>query len=183
MRIDVSAIEDTKGASVEVDVLETVGRMNVAGREIAPAGPVEVRARATNTGRGRVLVQGQAKADLEVACDRCLKPCVIHTTFSFEQEYRKSHEERRLGQESAEGDRVDDRVYSGDHVDITPEVKESLALSLPIKVVCSEDCRGLCPNCGKNLNEGPCGCPGEIGDIRFAALSNLLRPGDSKSKS
>lgn len=178
-----SAIKDTKGASVEVDFLETVGRMNVAGREITPAGPVEVRVRATNTGREKVLVQGQAKADLVVACDRCLKPCVIHSTFGFEQEYRKSHEERRLGQEPSEGDRADDRVYSGDYVDVTPEVKEGLALSLPIKVVCSKDCQGLCPNCGKNLNDGPCDCPGEIGDTRFAPLSNLLGPGDGRSES
>lgn len=59
-------------------------------------------------------------------------------------------------------------------VDLTPELREAIILALPGYPVCRDDCRGLCPRCGANLNEGPCGC-GPEGDDRWHALEGLDR--------
>ena len=73
-----------------------------------------------------------------------------------------------LGHEQDEG-----ITYSGDVIDISREVDSHLALSLPIKLVCSSECRGLCSMCGKNLNDGECACEKEVGDIRLAPIAQL----------
>ena len=56
-------------------------------------------------------------------------------------------------------------------LDVSDEAREALALSVPFRALCREDCKGLCPRCGKNLNEGPCGCKLEPPNV-FASLKN-----------
>jgi uncharacterized protein len=66
-------------------------------------------------------------------------------------------------------------VYEGDEIDLTPLVHEQTILALPTRPLCAEECRGLCPRCGANLNAGPCGCPTGMAESRLAALETLLR--------
>jgi uncharacterized protein len=69
-------------------------------------------------------------------------------------------------------------VPAGDErYDIFPRVREALILELPIKVLCREDCKGMCPTCGADLNDGECGCPREGGDPRWNALRKLTGRG------
>ncbi|MDD2499121.1 MAG: DUF177 domain-containing protein, partial [Desulfitobacteriaceae bacterium] len=64
--------------------------------------------------------------------------------------------------------------YEGDKIDILPQVLQTILLELPMKVLCREDCKGLCPVCGTNLNIKECRCERESIDPRLAALKNLL---------
>jgi uncharacterized protein len=64
-------------------------------------------------------------------------------------------------------------LYDGDQIDLSPLVREQFLLSLPTRPLCQEDCRGLCPKCGINLNRGQCGCSFETGHPGLAALRNL----------
>jgi len=64
-------------------------------------------------------------------------------------------------------------TYDGDQIDLSPLVREQLLLSLPTRPLCREDCRGLCPKCGINLNNGQCSCSEEAVDPRLAPLRNL----------
>ncbi|MDI7246350.1 MAG: DUF177 domain-containing protein [Bacillota bacterium] len=174
MRIDISTIKDTRSASVEVELCESVGHLGAAGRELIPSGPVEVRARATNTGHGAMLVQGKARASLKATCDRCLAPFDLGVESEFEQQYKNGRDDGRPRQTAGGDDSgQDEREYHGDFIDIGPEVRESLSLAIPMKLVCSDECRGLCPSCGRNLNEGLCDCPAAPGDIRLAALLDI----------
>src|SRR5215831_17945422 len=66
-------------------------------------------------------------------------------------------------------------VYEGDEIDLTPLVHEQTILALPTRPLCAEECRGLCPRCGANLNAGPCGCPVSVTGGRLAVLETLLR--------
>lgn len=174
MWIDISTIKDTKGASIEVELSEPVGGLGAAGREIEVRAPVEVRARVTNTGHGALLVQGTARARLRVTCDRCLAPFELEVVCDFEQQCVRGREDGHPTRPSGDEGRTDDVCeYRGDLVDIGPGVRESLSLAIPIKLVCNDECKGLCPSCGKNLNEGPCDCTGRPYDVRFAALADL----------
>jgi uncharacterized protein len=64
-------------------------------------------------------------------------------------------------------------LYDGDQIDLSPLIREQFLLSLPTRPLCREDCRGLCPKCGINLNEGECSCREDAADPRLAALRNL----------
>ena len=58
-------------------------------------------------------------------------------------------------------------------IDVLQDAVDALLLAVPVKILCKEDCKGLCPNCGKNLNDGPCSCGPEPGDSRWDALKNI----------
>jgi len=64
-------------------------------------------------------------------------------------------------------------LYDGDQIDLSPLVREQFLLSLPTRPLCREDCRGLCPKCGVNLNNIQCGCSFDVGHPGLAALRNL----------
>jgi uncharacterized protein len=73
-----------------------------------------------------------------------------------------------------EDEESDEVVYYKDmYVDLNDYIWNQIASSLPMKFLCSEDCKGLCQKCGKNLNEGPCDCAIETGDLRFEKLREL----------
>ena len=68
---------------------------------------------------------------------------------------------------------AEEEVYSGKVIDLDPLVREQLVLSLPAYPVCREDCKGLCPVCGANLNERECGCDRHVPDPRWAGLKSI----------
>ena len=73
-------------------------------------------------------------------------------------------------------DEMDDIIYvESDEVDLDDLLVPELILDMDIAVLCSEDCKGLCPKCGKNLNEGDCGCDRRVIDPRLAKLQELLK--------
>lgn len=98
------------------------------------------------------------------ACSRCL------TSVSVDRD-------ETLSEKYGEGESLPDDVlpYNGDYIDITDSVREILILSEPMQVLCRPDCKGLCPNCGANLNDGPCSCPTDHIDPRMAVLGDLLK--------
>jgi len=70
-------------------------------------------------------------------------------------------------------DDLDFGFYEGEVVDLSPLIYEQIMLQIPMKILCSEACKGLCPQCGANLNVGNCDCRKDQGDERFAVLRNL----------
>ncbi|MFI5324384.1 MAG: YceD family protein [Thermodesulfobacteriota bacterium] len=113
-----------------------------------------------------ITVIGGLSFSLETPCSRCLE----NTSFDIKADIRLM---LSPADKVKDIDDVDHEVYRGDDVDLDDYLKGLIAASLPVKVVCSEDCKGLCPNCGKNLNRGKCECENEWVDPRFAALRKL----------
>ena len=77
----------------------------------------------------------------------------------------------------------EDALTVGDdvHIDLAPLVRENMLLSKPIRILCRPDCKGLCPHCGQNWNEGPCNCSTEQDDPRWAALAKLKKEASSEA--
>jgi uncharacterized protein len=124
--------------------------------------------------QGGVLVQGKLHAEVMLACSRCVEPVVVPLDVELEEIFTPTIDilTGRLVQ-SEEEDRalwIDDRHI----LDLTEVLRQNILLTLPMHVLCSEDCRGLCPVCGQNLNQGSCGCTPEP-DARWAALLDLLK--------
>jgi uncharacterized protein len=111
----------------------------------------------------RISVRGILKAGAWLECVRCLKGYErnIETTLEVFAE-RHGAGRRRDEDELERGDYM--KFHDGRRLDLTDEARESLLLEIPIAPVCREDCRGLCPRCGADLNDGPCACqdPGEV---------------------
>lgn len=98
-------------------------------------------------------------------CARCLKELELPLSFDFTE---------TLTQNSEEIDNKDSViVFSGTTVDLSEIVSSNILLNLSYKYLCSEDCRGLCPKCGADLNDGPCGCEDDEIDPRWEKLKNF----------
>ena len=120
-----------------------------------------------------VEVSGSIKGRLSVDCTRCLKPIETPLDTAFDvsfisEENAPADKELQLQQADLSAD-----VLAGDALDLNELAREQILLSLPEQTFCREDCRGLCPACGKDLNEGECGCSTDEIDPRWAALKGL----------
>ena len=123
-----------------------------------------------------LLVQGDVSADVHLECSRCLEQFSLPVTGSLEEKYLPAvdvESGRPIKRDATEEDDDAFQVDANHLMDLTEPVRQALLVSLPIKPLCREDCAGLCPQCGANLNEGPCDCPRESTDNRWAALQEL----------
>lgn len=128
----------------------------------------------TNADEG-IFVSGIVRAHVSASCDRCL----CDTSFDIAAEIGEYY----LFEEPEDADDIDDEteylLVSPTHdLDLAQATEAALSFETPFVVLCKEDCKGLCPHCGANLNEGDCGCAQEISDEEkknspFAVLSEL----------
>lgn len=149
---------DTEGSVAPDDPL-------LQGLEFTLTGPVRVGGRLQATGEDRFYWHGTLAAEMATECRRCLTPVRAPIAADFGALF---------SQDSAAADDPDCYALSphATEVDLRPAVREELALAAPAFVVCREDCRGLCPRCGKDLNAGPCSCDPKL-DPRWRALADL----------
>jgi uncharacterized protein len=116
---------------------------------------------------------GGAQTTLELACGRCLEAFRFPVQASFDLLYLPRAENQGEGErEIAEAD-LDSAYYDEEQIDLGELLHEQFFLALPMKPLCSEECRGLCPECGTNRNAAPCGCEVRWEDPRLATLKHL----------
>ncbi len=150
--------------SVDFQLVEAAGEVR------APC-PVSYDVRVERTGNA-VRVSGTLSAEIEVACVRCLTAYPQVVSRDFEVRYRRA--EAGAGGDEAELDEMDlDLDYYGDEgIDLQQLIGEQILLSLPMKPLCQPECKGLCSQCGINLNDETCGCEPEV-DPRLASLGTI----------
>lgn len=142
--------------------LETVGE----GLGRVEFEPMDARVTLTGTEDGAVaLVQVEGKA--RAFCDRCLRTILWPMSVQHTLEIRETPE--------GNGEEHEDVLIadSQGQVDLAPTLQEIVLVSLPMKLLCDADCRGLCPRCGRDLNQGECGCKVNSADPRLAVLETL----------
>jgi uncharacterized protein len=123
----------------------------------------------------KVVVKGKVSAVIEVECSRCLTfyPEKIESSFDlilYPEEDYEFDEDRELTD-----DDINTIFFKEGIIDIDSIIIDQINLSIPYKPLCSEECKGLCPVCGKNLNEGPCGCEIKKKDPRVDIIIETLR--------
>lgn len=121
-----------------------------------------------------IRVAGKLATDLEILCARCLEPVHQPIEREFDLLYRPAGSEATDEKEVEIQDR-DAAVsyYEGDGVNTEEILREQVLLEIPLKTLCREDCRGLCPHCGRNRNTGQCECAQAVTDPRWEALKGL----------
>lgn len=135
--------------------------------EFHSGGAAHATGKVTKFGR-KVLVQARFAVPLEGNCKRCLKPLKFDEKVDLTREYVPEPTV-----DPQEADASEEEVYHGKEIDLQPAMREQILLSIPSSPLCSDDCQGLCPQCGKDLNEGECGCDRTVADPRWAALKGI----------
>ena len=164
MLLGLSQIIDRPGASVSFSVSVDLSDL-CYGVSYPVSEPVLAEGNVRNTA-GVLVMQGSIATTIHGICDRCASE--FHRKVEFPIDVVLV---TKLESEENE----DEWVFplEGDSADLDDIVRTVFVLNLDSKLLCREDCKGLCPQCGKNLNDGPCGCRKEL-DPRFAALKQLL---------
>lgn len=140
--------------------------------------PVELRA-SLHKNRERVRLDGTVRTTLELDCSRCLEGFRVPVEAAFDVAYLPATiDPQGAGEREVEENDLDTAFYRDGVIDLSELVREQLFLALPMKPLCSEACRGLCPDCGTNLNTGSCSCAREWEDPRLAPLKALARKND-----
>lgn len=167
-------LKEPVGATRSGEVTADLGRLAPELMEGRPEAESAIRGavRLVNSQVG-VLVRGKMDATAVLPCARCLEPVEVPLAFVVEETFVPTIDivtGRPLDVE--EEDRA---LWIDEHhiLDLEEVLRQNALLAAPMHVLCKDDCRGLCPTCGKNLNEGPCSCQPE-GDPRWSALRDLL---------
>ena len=125
----------------------------------------------TNVASGRVLVEGELQLTLSVPCDRCLQSVAVPLTVTFLHEVTAPEGEGDISENASDEEQC---FLSGYELDTDTLIDNEILIQMPVKVLCREDCKGICPTCGRNLNEGDCGCDNFVPDPRMAAIKDIF---------
>jgi uncharacterized protein len=170
MVIEVSKVP-AKGCSIERSF--SPEELSLSGdKEFSLTEPAEAKLE-IKVKEGKCEIRGQVSFELELSCSRCLEPFLFGSRSSFEVFYlprREIPNEPDIGL-TAEDLKIS--FYEEDELDLSGVIREQIILTLPMKPVCSPDCKGLCPICGVNLNRGSCNCQRDSVDPRLEPLKKL----------
>ena len=161
MIIDVSSILKEFGGKINID-----SELEINEDDVIFDGPVKIKGCIYNNGQSLTFKADCAGA-LKTQCARCLKDIDAEVEFSIEE---------ILVQDDGETSTDDEDVilFEGYTVEIDDIVLNSFLLNTSMKYLCREDCKGLCQNCGADLNEGDCGCNHDVIDPRWSGLAEML---------
>lgn len=163
LRVDLREL--ARGGAVETRGELAQDDPALEGTDITLQEPVAVSGRLQAIGEGRFYWQGTARTVVQGECRRCLTAVAtpvnleIGALFTQDGDAREDPDSYPVAPEATD-------------VDVTPAVREELLLAAPRYVLCRDDCKGLCPSCGKDLNTGPCGCA-PAADARWQPLKTL----------
>ena len=120
-----------------------------------------------------ILVKCVLDTEVELTCSRCLGKFLQPLKIRFEEEFFPTLD-ALSGAPLPEPEESSAFTIDEHHtLDLTEAIRQYALLAIPIKAICKQDCAGLCPTCGKNLNEGPCNCPKQNTDPRWSKLAEL----------
>jgi len=162
-------LEELELHPVVVSKTYSPGALDYHGAEFRQAAPLKVNATAELSG-AEIHLRGRLGTTLEASCDRCLRPVAIPVERDFDLFYRPLSTIARAEEVELPQDELDVGFFSGDGIEFDDVVTEQVILSVPMKVICKTDCRGLCPVCGTNLNVEKCGCPPTAEISPFSSL-------------
>lgn len=125
--------------------------------------------------KDRFRLVGTVQTELELPCSRCLEPYRLPVDASFDQRFLPASEMAAEEEREVQEDDFETSYYRDDQIDLNELLREQFYLALPMKPLCREACKGLCSQCGINLNTGTCACAAEWEDPRLAPLKRLAK--------
>ncbi len=167
VKIDLANVAGVPGAQGRYPIRERLDPID--GTKVV--GPVTGEITVQNIGH-LLVVRGRLRATVEMTCVRCLTPTRTSLDIPIEEEFASEGARPDVGTidvEDPERAAIEDFV-----LDAKEFVRQQVETHLPMASLCRPDCRGICPQCGQNLNEGPCQCEPDTGASPFTKLKELL---------
>ncbi|NMB10841.1 MAG: DUF177 domain-containing protein [Firmicutes bacterium] len=183
MEVNIGEIKDKKGGEIQFHLVEDWSHMRCDGQSLHCISPVIFDGKITCTGE-LFLVRGNVSTTIEANCSRCLRPIELEIKAQLDERFQKASHAREQepirDEQTDEEDwgREDIQEFRGLTIHLDDVVLENLLVCLPIKPLCEEDCRGLCSQCGQDLNDGECDCITDDIDPRMLQLRKLLDSSD-----
>lgn len=163
MKVQISDIISKRERSKNIDYKFEIQQFEFEGDTIRAIEPCEVNG-FISSDVDILILKAKIKTNLELICSRCLDTFIYPIDIDIEERFTTN----------AESENDDVIIVMNDVLDITEIVETSIISTLPIQRVCKDDCKGLCQECGCNLNYNTCSCDKEDVDIRFEALKGLF---------
>lgn len=165
MKISLQELVEGHKTFLDINVDLKLNDANYLGNDISVVSPVRFDGKVVNQ-NGKIFITGEYSCDIKFLCHRCLK--------YFINTMQGSIEERLVEDDSKELETDDFYPINKFMFDLGEIIEDALTLSLSIKVICDDNCKGLCSICGTDLNTNQCGCDKDEVDPRLAKLKELL---------
>ncbi|HHU63894.1 MAG TPA: DUF177 domain-containing protein [Clostridiales bacterium] len=162
--IDITRLEKDIGVEQSFSLERKFDGLSDEDMDLNFVTPVKVKGKLIKTGDG-ILAKGDIDCTISVICYRCAEKFDYRVSIPFEEQYVQKG-----------SNKPDDDVneYDDEKLDLWPAIKSNIHLNLPMKFLCSDDCKGLCTQCGSNLNTATCQCQDEKLDNPMHILKKLL---------
>jgi len=122
-----------------------------------------------------IRLVGKVETNLEFCCARCLEPVGHDVNWAFDLIYRPQGVDRRAEEVAISEAETEIGYYQGEGLLLEDALREQVLLATPVRALCREDCKGLCPHCGQNLNVEQCHCEPHLSDPRWEALNEIKK--------
>ncbi len=163
------SLEELELHRIVVSKTYAADQLDYLGAEFRQCGSLKVNADAELAG-AEIRIRGHLGTRLAATCDRCLGPVEFPVERDFDLVYRPLGSIAREEEIEISPEELEVGFYSGNGIALGDVLTEQVILAFPMKVTCRDDCRGLCPVCGANLNVKTCECPKPKSDSPFASL-------------
>lgn len=165
MKVDLSAIIKVTGAKIEIDNNLELDSAEFLGETYKFNEPLHIKGEIYNNGQSLTLA-ADVTGKMITECARCLKEIEEDVDYEIHELLRRSE-----GDEDYDEDMI---LFDGHEIELDEIVADRFLMNISGRYLCSEDCKGLCPKCGTNLNESECDCDNEYIDPRWQALADIL---------
>jgi uncharacterized protein len=168
------SLQELELRDVRFDLEIQAGEIDFDG-EIRQSSPLQARgeARLLNRSLGEIRVEGNLSVVLDAACDRCLEAIRFPIESHFDLIYMPADEAAAADEEEAGQAGIEVGYYQGGRLAVDEMLREVALLALPMRLVCGETCKGICPMCGQNRNQSDCACARRAVDDRWSQLKSL----------
>lgn len=160
-------INEGKVISRQVDA--EFAQISIGGENFRVVDKSPIQLTFTNIGKGRARIDGTGEFVFAMNCDRCLKPVKEKLVLTFGREVFAPDQ---IDETSDEHD--DQRFMDGYQLNVEDLLENEIVINWPMKVLCKPDCKGICRQCGKDLNTGTCGCDTFVPDPRMAVIKDIF---------
>jgi len=173
LSVQIKKIKNFAGAQIQVDISAQIDAAHYGYKDFSFAAPVAFSGTAQKLPEG-INIIGVATSNLLAPCCLCGEICKLPVFVEIDALYSE------LGEKPDINGERDVNSFTGDMIDLAPEILGQMFLQLPMRLLCKEDCRGLCPVCGANLNYQECSCQEAEIDPRLEKLKEFLFDGSKK---
>lgn len=169
MFVNLTDVFTIEGKQVTMQVESELEQITMSGAVFPVKDRSPVNLSFTNIGKGKVRIVGDVKMTFSMNCDRCLKPVEETLMLQFDREVFAPDMIESVPDEIEERD-----IMDGFQLNVEDLLSSEIVINWPMKVLCKPDCKGICRQCGKDLNTGTCDCDTFVPDPRMAVIKDIF---------